>query len=423
LSTQSNESTAALPGKEAPATGVQSMLRVGASIVIGTAAWALPSPGTLGTVLPAQVALTAPHDKVYVLGVLTTAGSITSLVCSVIFGALSDVTRSRFGARAPWIVGGGLVSGVFMAMLSTAHSVPLLIMWWCLFHVSLNALSPAVLAIIPDRVPLEKRGRISSAYGVGLLTGASIGMVIGSRFLAAPGKGMRVMAVIVAVLPIICVLIAPDRSNHGINIAGISVRSILTSFAFPKKAPDFYWAFFGRLFIVLGISMVVTYQLYIITDYIHLSQSAAATLIRVGSVINLVLSLLAGGLAGPISDRIRRRKLPVIVASLVFAIAITIPFAFPTTHAMLAYFAFAGFGYGLYFAVDAALMSEVLPSNRSYGKDLGILNIANSGGTLLAPAASSLLVALGFGFRPVFITAFALFVMGAVAIMPIKSVR
>jgi MFS family permease len=171
----------------------------------------MPFPGTLGTVLPAQIALTAPHDKVYVLGVLTAAGSITSLVCSLIFGALSDVTRSRFGARAPWIVGGGLVSGVFMAMLSTAHGVPLLIMWWCLFQVSLNALSPAVLAIIPGRVPLEKRGRITSAYGVGLRTGASIGMVIGSRFLAAPGKGIRVMAVIVAVLPIICVLIAPDR--------------------------------------------------------------------------------------------------------------------------------------------------------------------------------------------------------------------
>jgi hypothetical protein len=77
LSTQSKESTAALPGKEAPTTGVQSMLRVGASIVIGTVAWALPSPGTLGTVLPAQIALTAPHDKVYVLRVLTTAGSIT----------------------------------------------------------------------------------------------------------------------------------------------------------------------------------------------------------------------------------------------------------------------------------------------------------------------------------------------------------
>jgi hypothetical protein len=30
---------------------------------------------------------------------------------------------------------------------------------------------------------------------------------------------------------------------------------------------------------VVGISMVVTYQLYIITDYIHLGQSAATTLI------------------------------------------------------------------------------------------------------------------------------------------------
>ncbi len=397
--------------------------RVYLAIVIGTAAWALPSLGTSATLLPAQIALIAPHDKVFVLGTLTAAGSIASLIFSVLFGALSDITRSRFGARSPWIVGGGLAAGVCMALLSTAHSVPMLFLWWFLFLATQNAISPAVLAIIPDRIPLHKRGVASSAYGVGVLTAAAAGMITGARFLTAPGKGMLVMAVIIAVLPIICVLVAPDRPNLGVRRAAISARSLLASFTFPKNAPDFYWAFSGRLAIVLGFNMVSTYQLYIITDYIHLSQSAASTLISFGAGANFVFSLLASGLAGPISDRIKRRKLPVMLASFLFAIAILIPFVYPTAHAMIAYFAVAGVGFGIYFSVDAALMSEVLPNKLSYGKDLGILNIANSGGSVLAPAASSLLIGIGIGFAPVFIAASGLAIVGAFMIMPIKSVR
>jgi MFS family permease len=423
LSIGPDELAVSRPEPASAAVGPPSMLRVGASIVIGTVAWALPTLGTSATLLPALVALIARGDKVISLGILTAAGALTSLVCSVIFGALSDITRSRFGARTPWIVGGGLAASVFMTLLSTAHTLPRMFLWWCLYQVCSNAISPNVLAIIPDRVPADKRGRVSSAYGVGVLTAAAIGMVVGSRFLAAPGKGMLVMAVIVAVLPIICVLSAPDRSNLGVKRAAINVRSVLASCAFPKKAADFYWAFFGRLAIVLGINMVSTYQLYIITDYIRLDQAAAATLITIGSVTNFVASLLASGFSGPISDRIKRRKLPIIAASFIFAFAVLIPFAFPTAHAMLAYFGLAGIGFGVYFAVDAALMSEVLPNKLSHGKDLGILSMANSGGSVLAPAVSSALVGLGFGFAPVFIAACALAVVGGLAIVPIKSVR
>ena len=394
------------------------------AVVFGIGALGACLPfGMSTTLLPAQIALIAPHVKVLVLGALTAAGSLASLLFTVIFGALSDLTRTRFGARAPWILGGGLAAAGCLALLSTAHSVPMLFVWWCLFHACNGALTPAVLAIIPDRVPLANRGGISSAYGVGILTAASIGAVVGAQFLGAPGKGMIVMAIISSIFATTSVFLAPDRSNLGVKRDPISVRAVLATFAFPKKAPDFYWAFWGRLAIVLGCNMISTYQLYIITDYIHLGQAAATKLISIGSGINFLTSLLASGFAGPISDRIKRRKLPVIVASLIFAVAIVIPFTVPTANAMLAYFTLAGIGFGIYFSVDAALMSEVLPNKLSYGKDLGILNVANTTGGVLAPALSSLLVGIGIGFAPVFITAFALAILGAFTVMPIKSVR
>ena len=58
---------------------------------------------------------------------------------------------------------------------------------------------------------------------------------------------------------------------------------------------------------------------------------------------------------------------------------------------MLGFATVGGLAFGIYYAVDAALMSEVLPSSESRARDLGILNMANTGGQVLAPAASSLL--------------------------------
>ena len=55
--------------------------------------------------------------------------------------------------------------------------------------------------------------------------------------------------------------------------------------------------------------------------------------------------------------------------------------------------------------------------------NLGILNMANTGGQVLAPAASSLLVGLGLGFVPVFVGALIAGALGAACIPPIKSVR
>ena len=103
--------------------------------------------------------------------------------------------------------------------------------------------------------------------------------------------------------------------------------------------------------------------------------------------------------------------------------SVAIPLALPTTQGMYGFSAVGGLAFGVYYAVDAALMSEVLPAADSHARDLGILNMANTGGQVLAPAASSLLVGLGLGFLPVFVGAIIAGALGAACIPPIRSVR
>ena len=48
--------------------------------------------------LPAKTALLAGDGKASVVAVLSTSAMIVAAIANIIFGALSDLTRSRFGS-------------------------------------------------------------------------------------------------------------------------------------------------------------------------------------------------------------------------------------------------------------------------------------------------------------------------------------
>ncbi|MGH2506164.1 MAG: hypothetical protein ACRDHZ_01880 [Ktedonobacteraceae bacterium] len=81
-----------------------------------------------------------------------------------------------------------------------------------------------------------------------------------------------------------------------------------------------------------------------------------------------------------------------------------------------------------YLAVDIALMTQVLPSAESRAKDLGVLGIASSLPTLLAPGIGAFVLNLflpnfGSGYTVLFLIATVLVILGAILVLPIKSVR
>ena len=84
---------------------------------------------------------------------------------------------------------------------------------------------------------------------------------------------------------------------------------------------------------------------------------------------------------------------------------------------------FAGLGYGVYSSVDQALNVDVLPDQENAGKDLGILNMANTIGQILGPiVTSSIVVATGSYFLT-FPVSIVLMAVGFVFVMMIKSAK
>ncbi len=81
-----------------------------------------------------------------------------------------------------------------------------------------------------------------------------------------------------------------------------------------------------------------------------------------------------------------------------------------------------GIGFGCYLAVDFALITQVLPTALSRGKDLGVLNIANSLPQVLAPLIAFPFVALWGGYVSLYVAAAVIGLLGAVFVVKIKGV-
>jgi MFS family permease len=136
-----------------------------------------------------------------------------------------------------------------------------------------------------------------------------------------------------------------------------------------------------------------------------------------------LMVMITAVVAGPWSDRVGRRKPFVIGSSAIIAMAALILAFFPVWPGALAGAAVLGIGYGAYLAVDFALLTQVLPLAADRGKDMGIINVANSLPQVVAPVLALLAVTSWGGYRSLFMTAAVIGLLGAVFVVKIKSVR
>src|SRR5215475_10830697 len=117
--------TAAVPGRT-------EFRRLMVSLGVASGALSALFAGVGTVLLPQQVEnIDQPH-KVAVLGVVAGVSAVFALVFNPIGGALSDRTRSRFGRRAPWLIGAPAGLLLIVAWLGQARTVPLVLAGWCL---------------------------------------------------------------------------------------------------------------------------------------------------------------------------------------------------------------------------------------------------------------------------------------------------
>ena len=389
-------------------------IRFGAGFLVFGILWMSGLGIVSAVLLPMHYKTIEGADPDALVGIVNAFTAVASPVSNLMFGNFSDRSRSRFGRRTPWIVFGAVLGGVTLFLTGTTHNAVLLTIFYCACMFGLNCMIAPLVAVLSDRVPSGIRGTMSAFYGAGSTIGAPIGTMIGAFFIENLTVGFAVAGVLMFLGGIVAVIILPkERSADFLPKEEGSFKDILVSFR-----P----AFAGRFCMLMSYQMINVYQLYIIQNYIGQSVKESAVTVSVVSMIMMVMSLVGSFISGPVSDLIGRRKVPVVVASVLFAIGIAMPWLIPSTLGMYLFAGIAGLGYAVYYAVDQALLVDVLPNKEEAGKDLGILNMGTTLGQMCGPVVmSTIVVSLGYNFA--FPTAIALAIIGCFFIMAIKKVK
>ncbi|WP_022900332.1 MFS transporter [Humibacter albus] len=374
-----------------------------------------------GILLPQQVTLLNPSDKVANLALVSTIGAFAAMVAQPVAGQISDRTRARFGRRAPWMVLGALAGALSLVGLAFANSLWGIAIAWTLVQITFNFVQGPLSAIMPDRVPVARRGTFAALTGIGAMVGALGGQIVGSMFFNSLAAGYIVFAVFTLLVTLLFVAFNPDHPSTNITPEPFKfIDFVKTFWVNPIAYPDFFWAFIGRLFLYTGYFAVTGYQLYILTDYLHVKEPQEV--IPLLGILSLAGVIIATLVSGPLSDKVGRRKPFVFASSVVTGLALVFPWLSPTLGSWMIMTVVAGLGFGMFQAVDTALMSQVLPSAKSFAKDLGVVNIAATLPQTLAPAVAGGIV-LAFGYAGLFPVGIVLSILGAFAVWFIKSTR
>src|SRR5216683_4884094 len=372
--------------------------------------------------LPTQVAALDAAHKFTNLSIAVAIGVLAAVITNPIAGALSDRTTSRLGRRRPWFIAGTLLSIAALALMANASSFIALVLCWAIFHVAANAILAALSAVVPDQVPVRQRATVSAFVSLSLPLGAVIGALLVTRVVKSTVMSYYTFGGILFIVMLIFVLVLRDKPLPKAAAPRFHLGTFLAAFwVNPVKHPDFGWAWLTRFLVYLSYFTALGYLLYFLQDAVHYQKAAQG--VTTFQIILTATLLIASVISGLLSDRLQRRKVFVMGASLVIALSFLMLAFFQTWLAVELAGAVLGIGFGAYLGVDIALITQLLPSANARGKDLGVINIANALPQVVGVTTAAFVVNTFHSYTVLFVVAAILAVLGAVLIQQIKSVR
>lgn len=369
--------------------------------------------------LPRQAELLAGADKEIVFGAVTGIGAAVSVVANPLAGMLSDRTTSRFGRRHPWTLGGALVGAAGLAVLAAAGDVVTMTVGWCLVQAGLNAMLASLASALPDRVPVAQRARIGGFVGISQMLGTVAGALVVTVLITGLAGGYLACAALVVLAAAAFVLRTPDAMLPTKPAGGLAAaaRRLWVS---PRRYPDFAWGWACHFLINLGNAFGTLYLLFFLADAVRHPDPETGLLVLMG-LYGAALTV-GGVVVGALSDRTERRKPYILASCALMALAALLLAAWPTWASALCAAPLLGLGFGIYWAVALALLTQVLPAAADRAKDLGVVNIANSLPQVVAPALATPVLAHLGGYAGLFTASAVATLLAGVLVTRVRGV-
>lgn len=382
------------------------------------------------------------------LGWISAAGALLAVLIPPIVGNLSDNTRSRMGRRRPYILCGSVFLLLGPFVLAMSRNTWFFLLGLLLYALGNNIVSAGYQGLIPDLVPEQQRGAASGYMGVMTVLG-NIGslllaaLLLGAVNTAAPSSeviqnGTGFFYLITAIILVVSVLI----TQVGITETPLATNSDFPHASFfkhldrqwwtsrwidPWRDRNFTWVFLTRAFVMMGLTLFLTFIEYYFASVVGISQFVQFT---AGIAILTLLGAIGSALAlGIFSDHVQRT--PVVAsATTCMAVAALAFVLFPNTLVLWPLGLLFGLGYGAYTSVDWALAIDALPSLDNAGKDLGLWGASSNLPAILAPALGGMVIFLAnlfgqtaLGYRLIFILAAVFLFLGALLVRRVRASR
>nr|WP_269142357.1 MFS transporter [Sphingomonas sp. IC-11] len=330
----------------------------------------------LTLLLPLKVEQLAGAERIGLFSATVIAGSLAASMCNVLFGWLSDRSLRRGGGRRRWVVIGLAATCCSFLGVALADSAATIIAAIVLFQASVNALLAPLTAIMADEVPDAQKGVAGGLLSAAIPIASAVSAgIVG---LAWAGEGMR-LTIVAAVLIATCLplLLIPAQAAP---LAPPPPREA------DIRRRDLVTAWGARLLVQVAGNALSLYLLYYFQSIVP-TMAGRELAPRVGNLLTLayVLALPIALVAGRASDRFGRRK-PVLLAGAVIAGAGLLGMAFASDWRWAAVaFAVYAVGSAVFLALHSAFAMQLLPTPANRGRDLGLLNLANTLPALLGP--------------------------------------
>ncbi|HTK11161.1 MAG TPA: MFS transporter [Ktedonobacteraceae bacterium] len=378
-------------------------------------------------VLPAQMALLDPTNKIAAFTLISAVGGIAGVLGSPLIGAISDRTTWSWGRRRSWmlITAAGVVVGLFIMGMAT--SIWMVLLGEILVQFWVDGLLAVCTAIIPDQIPPAQRASTAAFVGMSPLVGGAVGIILISRLtnvLLHPDQGYYALAITSGIFVLLFLIVFREKRlpRTLVKPFQFSFSKLFSDFwVNPRTYPDFGFVWLSRCLAFFGYQVLITYLLYYLQDVIKLPRAdqGVATFTSVTTAALIVAALTSGIVA----DRIQRLKPFVIVGALVMGVAL-LSIAFATTWpAFIISSIFVGIGFGMFLAVDQAIAVKVLPRASARGKDLGLINTAIFIPLIVGPLLGGFILDVFNNYTLLYAVTALLLMLAAVFILPVKSVR
>jgi MFS family permease len=373
----------------------------------------------LTLLLPEKAEQIGGADKALLLGQAAMLGGLAAAVSNLLFGALSDGTKSRLGRRRPWILAGFAASALALAMIGSARDPFQLAIGVVAFQLAVNALYAPLMALVPDMVPNDQKGLVCAWTGIALPIANLFTALVVSRL---AGSATAQFAVVIAAA---AVLVLPFALTLREPLVPRQVREPFRLSFVALKDRTFRLAFSARLLLESAVAINTLYLFFFLQAQPASSAPEGWSVAQVfgALLIASTLAAAASGFAGGIlSDRLRQRRAFVFAGGAGMAVALALFVGWPTWPGPLIAQLLFGIGHGLHATAVAAMTAQILPDPQKSGRDLGVMNMAVALPQGLAPACAVALLGVGFSLSTVFAAASGAALLASAILMLMRRV-